>query len=59
MVQLVTTLVIYPVRHASLGDVIPRQRRRLVRFTSLHAGEGLSLLGKKYKVLAQKFLGVF
>jgi len=45
--QLAATFVIYPVRHASLGDVIPCQRRRLVRFASLHAVEGLSLLEKK------------
>jgi len=59
VVQLVATFVIDPVRHASLGDVIPCQRRRLVRFASLHAVEGLSLLEKKYKVLSLKFLGVF
>lgn len=58
VVQLVATFVIYPVRHASLGDVIPCQRRRLVRFASLHAVEGLSLLEKKQGTFTEVPWGV-
>jgi hypothetical protein len=58
MVQLVATFVIYLVRHASLDDVIPCQRRRLVRFASLHTVEGLSLLKKIQRTFTKVPWGV-